>query len=113
VRVYEEPRAYNRAEAAEAVRSQDAAVVSRALVGVAFYDEDWGWVQSQCVLLAKHPSPAVRCVAATCLGHLARIHGQLDREIVNPVLDSLAADPDPTVSGCVSDARDDLDTYLK
>jgi hypothetical protein len=51
-------------------------------------------------------------LVVTCFGHIARIHRVIDRQVVDPVLDRLAADPDPAVSGRVSDARDDFEMYL-
>ena len=110
--VHEEPRRYTRDEAIAAFDSEDAVVVARALVGVSFYDADWRWVQSQCVRLSTHPSPNVRGLVVTCFGHIARIHRVIDRQVVDPVLDRLAADPDPSVSGRVNDARDDFEMYL-
>ena len=110
---YAEPRPYSHEEAAAAFCSRDDQVVCNALVGVAFHDPDWRWVQSQCALLASHSSSAVRGLVATCLGHLARIHRQIDRDVVDPILESLAADRDPAVAGRVQDTLDDFDIFLR
>jgi hypothetical protein len=110
---YEQPHPYTQSEAAEAFRSRDPAVVCSALIGVVYHDADWRWVQSQCVLLSSHPEPMVRGLVATCFGHLARIHRQIDRSVADRVLRCLAADPDPNVSGRVSDALDDFKIYLE
>jgi len=110
---YAEPRFYRRSEAATAFCSPDDRVVCDALVGVAFHEPDWRWVQSQCELLASHPSSAVRGLVVTCFGHLARIHGQIDRDVVDPILETLAADPDPGVAARVQDALDDFDIVLR
>jgi hypothetical protein len=48
---------------------------------------------------------------ATCIGHLARIHGTIDRAVVDPVLARLATDPE--VAAAVGDARSDFGIFLK
>lgn len=49
--------------------------------------------------------------AAISLGHLARLHGQLDLAIVMPELKKLAADSG--TDGQAQDARDDIRTFLR
>jgi hypothetical protein len=44
------------------------------------------------------------------LGHLARIHGQLDLERVEPRLRELRADPE--VAGSAEDALDDIERFM-
>jgi hypothetical protein len=79
-------------------------------VRVASHDSDWRCVQEHCLRLTAAVDPAVRRVAATCLGHLARIHGQLDLERVGPRLRDLRADPE--VSGSAEDALDDIQRFM-
>jgi len=108
-----QPRPYGREDALKALSSNDESAICHALVGIAVHDPDWRWVQSQCAALAGHRSPGVRGVVATCIGHLARIHGEVDRAVVDPILDRLAADGDAGVRGSVEDARVDFRVYLK
>ena len=108
---YHEPKPYNRADAVRALRAEDPATICAALVGVAFHEPDWRWVQGECVRLATHPDVGVRGTVATCFGHLARIHGTIDLPVVEPTLAELAGDPE--VAGRVSDARDDFAVFLK
>ena len=109
---FAEPRPYLRAEAERAFGSTDPATVCDALVGATYHEADWRWVQGWLARLAEHSSSDVRGLVATCLGHLARIHGMLDRARAEVVLARLATDPDPTVAGRVGDARDDFEVYL-
>jgi hypothetical protein len=82
-----------------------------ALLSAAYYDPDWRWVQDLCLDFLTHADNAERRLAATCLGHLARIHKQLDIELV---LSSLAPlKNDPLVSSSVQDALDDIRFFLK
>lgn len=102
------PMSRQEAEAAFATGSDDRIV--EALLSVAYHDDDWHWVQSQCLCFARHPSVAIRRVAVTCLGHLARLHGALALETVLPLLDELAKEP--TLSGQVEDALDDIGLFI-
>src|SRR5262245_59198295 len=62
--------------------SGDAERICHALVAVAFHEPDWRWAQDRCLELLDDRDPNVSGLAATCLGHVARIHGTLDKERV-------------------------------
>ena len=81
---YEEPAPIARAEALHAFRSGDPEATCFALVRLAHHDPDWRFVQRWCLDLRDDASSAVGGLAATCLGHVARIHGQLNFEKVLP-----------------------------
>jgi hypothetical protein len=53
----------------------------------------------------------VRWVAAICFGHLARIHRQLDLELVLQRLVEMRSDP--LVSTAADDALEDIKFFLK
>ncbi|AXQ30455.1 hypothetical protein D0B54_18005 [Solimonas sp. K1W22B-7] len=97
--------------ALQAFASRDPERICRALVSIAFYDGDWQWVQDQCLQYLDSQNEYVAGVAATCLGHVARIHGRLDRDKVLTALHAKASDP--RVSGFVADALDDMEMFLK
>ncbi|WP_133164260.1 hypothetical protein [Solimonas fluminis] len=100
----------SRKYALEAFASNDPKRICRALVSIAFYDDDWQWVQDKCLHYLEDNDEYLACLAATCLGHIARIHGKLDREKVLPSLHAKASDP--RISSCVSDALDDIDMFV-
>lgn len=83
--------------------------VSALLVGAALHD-DWRAVQDLCLNLLDGADAELAATAATCLGHLARIHGVLDVDRVRPAL--TARLNDPLVGGHAEDALDDLDHFL-
>jgi hypothetical protein len=107
---YEEPEAMDRRTAELALRGSDSAAISRALLAVALHDPDWTWVQEHCLRLLSAADPDVRGLAATCLGHLARIHGTLDLDRVEPKLRELRKDPE--VGGRAEDALDDIQQFM-
>ena len=102
---YQEPHPVNRDEAESAFASGDSERIARALVNVAFHEADWRWVQERCLGFARHDVAAVRQIAVTCLGHVARIHRRLDLERVLPALDELSCDPEVQVEDALDDIR--------
>lgn len=93
------------------LRSNDRQNIQAALLSAAYYDPEWRWVQSQCLAFTRSSDHNVRWVAATCLGHLARIHRQLDLELVLNRLVEMRADP--LVKAGVEDALEDIRFFLK
>lgn len=92
------------------LRSLDQQDITDALLSAAYYDPDWRWVQGRCLALSHHPDHVVRWYAAICLGHLARIHRQLDLEVVLQRLTELQTDP--LVKAGADDALDDIRFFL-
>ncbi len=107
---FQNPEPISQAKAQEIFASGTGLELSTALVGIAFHEPDWRWVQGICLQFARHPDVGVRSTAAICLGHLSRIHRTLDLDIVLPVLHELAREPG--TGGQASDALDDIETYL-
>ena len=108
---YEELGPIDRDEAERTLAGQDAEAVSLALLRLALHDPDWRWVQEQCLRFVGHPDVWVRRNAATSLGHLARLHRQLDSSRVIPVLEKLKKDPE--VASEAETALDDLTIFLR
>jgi hypothetical protein len=107
---YRAPRPITREAAEEAFASGDRWRVCEALVDVAFFDPNWQWVESVCVRLSDASAVEVRAIALTCLGHLARIHRQLDLDLAAPVIRRGLADAQ--LAGQAQDALDDLIVFL-
>lgn len=109
-RTYEEPRPISKLKAEEELASGDIERMCTALVGLAFHESDWKWVQKRCLSLTQHPEPQVAGVALTCLGHLARIHRKLDLDEVIPVLEAMR--DNEQVGGRAEDALDDIRMFI-
>jgi len=108
---YHEVPPISRNEARAAFRTKDEAAICAALLSLTFHDPDWRWVQDQLLQFAKHKSSTVRGVAGLCFGHLARIHRQLDRDVVLPVLRKLADAPE--TRGQATDALSDIEIFVR
>lgn len=107
---HDEPQPMQKSEAQAAFASQDREQRALALLACALHEPDWRWVQAWCLRFTEDPDVVLRGLAVTCLGHLARIHRELDLELVMPVLERLRADPQ--LSGRVEDALDDISTFV-
>lgn len=83
--------------------------VPPALVGAAFHNSDWNWVQGWCLHFATSPYATLRMIAAICIGHIARIHGTLDLESCLPILEALRIGPGATVRAQAEDALEDIE----
>jgi hypothetical protein len=90
--------------------SDDVSVICDALIRSALHDPDWAWVEEHCLVAAHHRAPEVRTVAATSLGHLARLYGTLHLDRVIPVLETLREDA--AAAGTAQDALDDIRMFV-
>jgi hypothetical protein len=107
---YQRPAPLTKAEAEIVLASGDTHAMCEALVALALYEPDCGWTHERCIELARHSEWTLRAIAATCLGHLARIHGTLDLERVSPLLVELTRDP--RTRGYAQDAVGDIKMFM-
>jgi hypothetical protein len=110
--IYEQIEPIDRDQAEKLLTSNRRDAICRTLVSVATFESDRHWAQGQCLKFARHDDPFVRGVAATCLGHLARIHGAIDEDEVMPVVRELLRDSDPGTRGKAQDALSDFSVFL-
>lgn len=90
---YESVQPVPKHELADQLVSNDPQIVVKALYSAAKYEEDWGWVQDQCLRLLISPEVKIRWAAATSLGDLAFFRCPLDLDRVVPALEAAAKDP--------------------
>lgn len=108
---YNVPWVWTRDSAENAFRTGAPSDVCAALVAVTLHDMERAWVESWLRRLADHADEGVRAVVATCIGHVARIHGAVDPKLAGAVLDGLGAEP--SLAGRVTDTRHDLAMFLQ
>jgi len=85
--------------------------ICQSLVGIAFCDPEWQWSQNKFLEFLNSNDMEIRRVSATCLGHVARIHGQLDKEKVIAELEKHLCNDE--ISGTILDALDDINDFLE
>ncbi len=101
----------SRSELERLTESGNGSAIVEGLLSATYYDSDWRWVQSLSLRFLADADNNIRSNAAMCLGHIARIHGKLDVEIVIPRLRELLSDP--TISPWAEDALEDIKFFLK
>jgi hypothetical protein len=103
---YQELEPIDRDKAVSMLASSDPYAVNEAILRLALYDPDGAWVTDRALELLQSPNANIRMVAATALGHVARIHRTIDRERVIPALQRLRDNPETV--GRAEDALDDI-----
>jgi hypothetical protein len=106
---YEEPAPLSRAEAVDILAVGDVPALCEVIISLSLHEPDWEWVEEQALRLTRHADSAVRGVAATALGHLARLNGQHDPGAVAAALDELLRDP--RTAGRAEDALSDIQVF--
>jgi hypothetical protein len=110
-RVFHNPPPATPAEVRAALDRGDLADALDAMVGCALYgDGDWHELQELYLQLLDHEDHQVSALAATCLGHLARVYRQLDEDRVVSAL--RRARSVPHIRGTAGDALDDIEMSL-
>ncbi|QTT89586.1 hypothetical protein [Pseudomonas chlororaphis] len=80
------------------------------LISIGLNEGDRIWAQNTCLKYLASETEAVAASAVTALGHIARRHSKLDREMVLPALESVKQ-KFPSLEGVVADALDDIDAF--
>ena|SRR5689334_3523268 len=110
---YVETGPWNRADVEQALLSDDIGALLVAVIAVAMHDDDWHYAQDLCVRLSSHPHFNVRGNAVLGFGHIARVHGRLDRAVVQPIIHNARCDQHGYVRGQAESAVDDTTLFLK
>lgn len=108
--IYHEPLSITKKEALDIFSQSNLNLIKDALVSIAFYEQDWQWSQNICLGFLDHSDDEIRGIATTCLGHIVRIHGNLDRDLVVNALERLLNDE--AISGQIEDALSDIKFFL-
>jgi len=106
---YEEPEPMAWDDAMAAIASGDEVRATKALVSLAYFWKSRVDLEDLYVPLLSHCNSTIRGLAATCLGHVARIHGHIRKDVVVPALKRLVADPE--VGGIAEDALEDIRSF--
>lgn len=109
----EEVQEFDKESAIKELKSGEAKRIINALLALAFYEEDWKWVQDICIVYSNHSHSNVRGIAILCFGHLARIHGELELEKVLPIVKKALNDSNDFVSSHANSALDDIQLFIK
>ena len=83
------------------------------MLSAALYAEDREWAEDICLRLSNHEHFNVRGNAVLGLGHIARIHRELNELKAKPVIEAALKDENVYVRGQAVAAADDVEFFLK
>ena len=107
---YKESPEINKKDAEAAFASGNVKSICEALVSISLYEKDGKWAQNKCLEFLGSENSEIKAVAVTGLGHIARVHRQLDKE---KVLAALASNQyDVAIAGQIEDAIDDINMFV-
>lgn len=107
--LYQDP-SVSHDEAVRLIASNVDANVIAALVSIGLNEENSIWAQNTCLKYLTSEVESVAASAITALGHIARRHGEVDRETVLPALEKVKH-KFPSLEGVVEDTLDDIDVF--
>lgn len=110
---YEPIENYSQAEIDHAVKDDDAERLRLMVLSVALYSGDYEFSEKFCVQLSNHEHFNVRGNAILGFGHIARIHGKLNEELIKPIVRTALNDENEFVRAQADDATDDTKHFLK
>jgi hypothetical protein len=110
MRIYRQPTPLGRDDLERARADRDVQIICEAAIALALADPDRQWMERQLVELMRDADGSVRSIAALAVGHLARVHGQIDLELVMPVLQDLLEDSE--AGGNAANALDDISMFV-
>ena len=109
---YEAIPEWSHAQVEEALRNNDPDALRYAVIAISMYDRDWHYAQALCVRLSTHPDCNVRGNAILGFGHISRVHHQLDRALVQPIIEAALTDAHEYVRGHAWDAAEETSHFL-
>ena len=95
------------------ISSADPDVIIHGLLRLSLSELDFREAQRQALHHASHIDDGVRGIAILCLGHIARVYGQLDLAAAEPLVRTALKDASNFVRGHADSAREDIRLFLK
>jgi hypothetical protein len=83
-----------REDLVKGLESKNPHAVAGALYSATKFEEDWTWVQAQCLRKLNSTDVTIRWAAVTCLGDLAFLRRPLSLNLVIPALEAALKDPE-------------------
>ncbi|MGV7222489.1 MAG: hypothetical protein ACQ9MH_13270 [Nitrospinales bacterium] len=107
---YKEPEHIEKDEFLTTLATNKVKPLCHAIVGVVHSIDDYDWLLKHFILLLEHPASEVRCVTVTCIGHLARLNDDADKDQLIEILTPLLSDN--VLAGPAEDAIEDIQKFL-
>jgi hypothetical protein len=91
---YYDPQKRPRAELETMLASSEDDVVCDALLDAAYFEEDWRWVQQECLGRLASRRRSIRCGALYGLQLLGFVRKEIEPDVVIPAILELRSDPE-------------------
>lgn len=73
--------------------------------------EDWRWLQELYLKYALDQNDSIAGLSITCIGHIARIHQNIDLPRVHKVFQYIS-ETRPNLKGRIKDSLDDISAFI-
>lgn len=111
--VYRAIERYNKADVEKIIEENDLDALPLVVLSIALYSDNYEYAENFCVRFSNHENFSVRANAIQGFGHIARIDGKLNEELVKPIIKKALKDENEYVRGNAIGARDDTKHFLK
>lgn len=110
--MYSEPAKFSKADVEYAILNDQIERLIEMTIAVSMYSEESLWAESVCFRLATHNDWNVRGNAILGFGHIARVHGKIERIEARQLINAALVDHEEYVRGQAESAADDVSHYL-
>jgi hypothetical protein len=110
---YAPVRRRTREEIRTALSGGKASEIRDALISASYWEKDWRWAQQQLVDFSEYEDELVLWAVATGFAFIAAFNGDIDENIVGPILIRLKARPSASVSGAAEEAEADIEHFVR
>lgn len=107
---YVEPTNISKDEFTQTIASGSIELKCDAIVRAAYFIPDYDWLVSQFTKLVNDPNHQIRGVTITCIGHIARLYENSDKQQLLQIVEPFLSDSE--IGGRAEDAIDDINTFL-
>ena len=95
----------------ELLNSGEPEKVADTLLYIAHNINDVEWAEEQFMRMANNPDEDISGLSLTCLGHIARVNGRINKDVVIPFLKEKMNDSSEVISSRAEDALDDINMF--
>jgi hypothetical protein len=90
------------------LRSGDPKIIHDALISAGYWDDDWKWAQEQLLRFADNENEAILWGVAMGLGYIAIFHGEIDVQVVQPILARMKK-AHPSIADVIENTEEDIE----
>lgn len=109
---YEEPARLSVAQIEDAMAGNDIDRACSAIIGASLYLQDWRLSQGICLKAIGMDDKDLKRCGLIGLGHVVRIHGEVDVNLLKLAIDRFDLRNDADLSGYVDNLMDDVAIFL-